>query len=715
MKKIIAVFLIVFCNFYILHAEEGMYPISEVHKINLKKIGLLLDNKELYNPNGISLVNAIVRIGGCSGSFVSDEGLIITNHHCVFGSLVAHSTKENDLVTNGFLAKSRAEELPTRGQTVKLIESYADVTEKILHSINDSMESSERAKVIEKKMREISDEAEKDRPGYTAEVAEMMPGKKYILFIYFTIRDVRLVYAPPRSIGDFGGEIDNWTWPRHTGDFAYARAYVAPDGSPAVYSTENIPYRPKNFLKVNPNGANENDVVFILGFPGRTFRHRTSDYIIYEESVRLPFIAEWHEYQINTMKDASKECRTIALKYEARIKSLANVAKNFRGKLQGLERLQLASKKQNEEKQLQEFINASKERKNKYGKLFLELNKLYNEMKEIGTRSMILDAFRTTPTPLANAITLNEAYQELAKPDSLRLSAYTNKNIKNVFSSVGQSLKNYYKTTDKLILKRLFSMVGNLPTSQRITVIDSMVRMDYSEHNLDRFLENAFATTQLTDSITLAHCDSLLPVIICNPNDLFAQIARTLYPVYTQQREERLRSEGSLNKLLAMYIDIKQEYLEKDFIPDANSTLRFTYGSIKGYSPADATYYAPITTLRGVIEKTREAEPYNTPKKIQKMHKEKDFGRFKHKNFDDLPVNILYNLDTTGGNSGSAVLNNKGEIIGVNFDRTYEATINDYVWSESYSRSIAVDIRYILWITQKFAGAEWLLKEMGVN
>ncbi|MCU0412432.1 MAG: S46 family peptidase [Bacteroidetes bacterium] len=696
-------------------SDEGMYPISDLKKINLKKIGLQISAKDLYNPNGVSLIDAIVHLGGCTGSFVSNDGLILTNHHCAFGSVAAASSTEHDYVTDGFLAKTRADEIPARGQSVRLIESYRDVSTEVLSAVSDTMDLAARTRAISKKMSEIVAETEKAQAGRRAEVAEMFTGKSYVLFVYFFIKDVRLVYAPPRSIGEFGGEDDNWVWPRHTGDFSYLRAYVAPDGTPADYSPDNIPYHPKRFLKVNPAGVDENDAVFILGYPGRTFRHRTASFLAYEERSRMPFIADLFEWQINTMEELSKNDRAVALKHDARIKGLANTSKNYRGKLKGLERLQLVASKEADERLLQQYIEQDPARKAKYGNVLAEIAAVYAEMSAAAPSELVLDATRMSSTLLGIAATLSDAVSELQKPEADRLPAYLDRNIPRLKDNFEQQLKNYYEPTERAFLTKLFSLAATIPADQRIAALDAAVGGDYSDASVERFLEHAIGATKLSDPGFLKEVLAKTPAQLDSLNEPLVRLAKGLAPESQRLREVRQRREGALSKNYALLVDVKAEYLKTSFIPDANSTMRFTYGRIKGYSPADAVYYSPITTLRGVVEKSKKEFPYATPERILELAKNKDYGRYKHPKLNDVPVAILYDMDTTGGNSGSPVMNAKGELIGLNFDRAFEATINDYAWSASYSRSIAVDIRYVLWVTEKLGEAKWLLEEMGVR
>lgn len=359
--------ILIIVSVSISQAEEGMLPLSEIHKLDLKALGFKLDSKALYNPNGISLIDGIINLSGCTASFVSPEGLILTNYHCAFPAIQRITTKESDLMKNGFMAKDRSKELIAKGYTVRMIDFYKDVSKEVLSAVKKRMNYEQRTKAIEKKIKKIVVKIEKKYPGKRAEVAEMFIGKTYVLFVYVYIKDVRLVYSPPRSIGEYGGETDNWMWPRHTGDFTFMRAYVAPDGSSAEYSEKNVPFHPKKYLQVSSKGVKEEDFVFVLGYPGRTFRHRTSHFFQFEEKIKKPYVVDLYTWMIGVLEEISKKNRTTEIKLSSSLKRLWNVMKKYKGQLKAFNNLKLTDKKMAEEKALQAFIDGDKKLKKIYG------------------------------------------------------------------------------------------------------------------------------------------------------------------------------------------------------------------------------------------------------------------------------------------------------------------------------------------------------------
>ncbi|MFI5251034.1 MAG: S46 family peptidase [Bacteroidota bacterium] len=713
----ILVFIVAFSLFSI-HAampDEGMYPLSEIHKLNLKSHGLKITPNDIYNPGHVGLIDAIVQIGGCTGSFVSNQGLIITNHHCAFGAVQTASTPEHDLVTNGFLAKTKGEEIQAKGFTVRINDSYQDVSALVLSSISENMNPGDRTRTIDLRSKEIITDIENQYPGKRAEVAEMFAGKSYMLFIYTFLKDVRVVYVPPRSIGEFGGENDNWVWPRHTGDFSFLRAYTAPDGSPAEYSPSNIPFHPKKFLKVAPQGVDENDAVFLLGYPGRTYRHRPWQYISFENEVRMPYVKDLYQWEIGIIDSLGNNDRAVSLKLDSRRKGLANTMKNYSGKLEGLKRLPIIQKRQDEEDALQSFVQADTNRKSLYGDLFSGFEGIYQDLWSKAYYELTMDYLLSSSSLLNYGMTIVQASNELKKPDVLRDSPYMDRNFSRTRDNIKLGLQNYYEPIDKIFFKEMIQRALRLPKYERFAYFDGIFSSDTSASAIDTYIASLYSKTKLSDTAFTISALSASPEEMESIHDPFIDLARLLYPTYKSLKDKRQERDGTLSKLNAQFIDLKTEYLKKDFIPDANSTLRLTFGHIRGYSPVDAIYATPITTLRGIIEKTTGIEPFNTPAKMVLLYRNKNFGKYKNKKLKDVPVALLYDLDTSGGNSGSPLLNALGELVGVNFDRTYEATINDYAWSEDYSRSIAVDIRYVLWVLDKYANADNVLEELGVG
>ena len=423
---LIAISLLIVISFAFIPSrpDEGMFPLSDIKNINLNEKGLKISVDEVYNPNGVSLVDALVKIGGCTGSFVSNEGLIITNHHCVFGIVSDASTVENNYLDNGFLAETREKELPAKGLTCRITDSYEDVSTEVLEAANTEEDISKRTTAISKKIKEIIEREEKKDSTIKAEVSEMFVGEQYVLFRYKTINDVRLVYVPPRTIGEFGGESDNWVWPRHNGDFSFVRAYVAPNGSSAKYSEENVPYQPKKFLQVNANGVNEEDFVFILGYPGRTFKHQPSQFLMMQEKYQLPYVQDIFSWLINLYEKRGENDPEFALSIVGEIQGLANTEKNYRGKMQGLERLNLIQKKQDEEKQLQQFIDSDPKLKEKYGTVLSEIDEVYKDAFATGRRNLVLMMLSRNVDYYRLAEIFVDYKKEMLKPEAERKALY---------------------------------------------------------------------------------------------------------------------------------------------------------------------------------------------------------------------------------------------------------------------------------------------------
>ena len=705
--KLLALVLLIFSTTQ-LRAEEGMFPISSIDQLGLSKKGLQLTATEIFNPDGTCLLDGICRVNGCTGSFVSGNGLIITNHHCAYRAIQSASTAENDWLKNGFFSKSMEQEIPAAGYVVRITESYKDVSAEVLAAVNETMTAAERSKAVAKRRKELEKKAEEENPGMRADIAEMFTGKTYVLFFYTFIRDVRLVFAPPSSVGNFGGAVDNWEWPRHTGDFSFMRAYVAPDGSMADYDTANVPYKPKRHIQVSSAGANENDFVFLLGYPGRTARHKTASFLEYEQNVRLPYVVDLNQWQIATMDSMSKNDRGVALKHSSRKQSLANVEKRSRGQLKGLRRANIVAKRRAVEAELQSFIDSDPTRKERYGSLLKEIDQVYANLGESANYTLTLNNLVSACRGMGLAYTIFDAASERAKSDLDREATYMNRNFERTVGRAVLGWKDWHRETDMKMLAEMKQRLRKIEKANSTAVVKAF--LDNESIGDEAFAKSKFNDEAFIRSLFTKSADELKKV-----DDPFLQAVIGLYPEFVRLREQVKASDGELGRLYGELIGVKQEFQKTNFVPDANGTLRMTYGNVKGYSPEDAVYKSPATTLRGVIEKTTGQEPFVTPNRIRELYDKGEFGNFLHPKLNQIPVALLYNTDTTGGNSGSPILNNRGQLVGVNFDRAFEATINDFAWNESYSRSIGVDIRYVLWITGKVYQSRHLLDEMGVK
>ncbi len=687
-------------------ADEGMYPLSEISRLDLKAKGLKIDVSEIYNPDGVSLVDAICQVGGGTGEFVSADGLILTNHHIAFRGVTDASTPEHDYLRDGFTASTREAEYPAQGYVCRITEAYRDVSKEVLGVVTDAMSAAERSDAIQEQMKKLATEAEDGRENISCEVSEMFPGKSYVLFTYRIIRDVRLVYVPPLAVGNYGGETDNWVWPRHTGDFSFLRAYVAPDGKTAPYAKENVPYRPKRFIKVSPKGVSDGDFVFILGYPGRTYRHKSADYIALYQNTILPYLSSRYDYMIETMETASQGNRNLQLDFANLTKGLANATKNYKGKLQGLRRLGLVDKRRAEEAQLQKFIDADPALHAKYSRTLDELRGVYKEYERTALQEVIASMIgRNQFIALLSSVMMAVEKGDVTGEKATRMQQFVEKQ----YGLIHRDTELEFLATLLLDFRKL--PADQVPASVIAFTGEETDRAKVLARVREAFLKSAIATHDGMIVIMNWETEKLAA-----STDPFIELVRGINVLNEEIIERRRTRDGELKRLEADFLDAKMAWQKKDFIPDANSTLRLTYGYIRGYAPADATIYKSQTTLRGLVEKNTGEEPFNAPAQLVELYNTKNYDKsYEDALLEDVPIGMLYNMDTTGGNSGSPVLNANGELVGVNFDRAFEATVNDYQWSEDYSRSIGADIRYVLFVAKYLGKADFLLQELGVH
>lgn len=684
--------------------DGGMYPISMLNKLPLKKAGLRISASDIFNPNGVGTLQAIVQLGGCTASFVSGEGLMITNHHCAFSSLGPYSSPDNNLLEKGYLAKDRQHELPMRGLTCKIMESYKDVSEEVLKGTEKIADALGKRKIINQNIDRIRETEQLKTTELLIDISEMLPGKNYILFRYKTLKDVRIVFVPARNIGEFGGETDNWEWPRHTGDFSFLRAYVGKNGESKTFDSTNIPYEPKEYLNINSKGVNEGDFVFILGYPGRTYRHQPAEFIKYQEQYTLPFISELYEWQINTVHELGKTDKAFKIHMDPRIKSLANVAKNFEGKLQGIKKLDLYNEKKQEEQGILAKLDPATQKE--FRTILFRVDSLYAKVEENYSKYLWYSQLMSDNTFIKMAHVV-DYLKENAKQKSTKAEQAdrTNKSIK--------LLRDYYRGIywkyDTLYLKKMLKDGMAYKDKNYLSALHNEVQNE----DFNKWFTSTIQKSTLLDTAKLF---SILnkPFKLRKLNEPFITLAHSFYYDYRDVDSVQAYYKIQLDNLRPRYVDIKMQAMNEEFVPDANSTLRLTYGYIKGYCPRDAVYYKPQTLVSGMVEKNGLEDDYVLNEQLAYIFRQRIHSPFSTAQ-NDVPLCLLYNTDTTGGNSGSPVLNKYGQLIGLNFDRCYEATINDYAWDDKYSRSIGLDIRFVLWELSKVEGAKNLMNEMFID
>lgn len=700
------------------HADEGMWQPHQLPAMadELKAKGLEIDAKSISKLTEFPM-NAVISLGGCTASFVSPKGLVVTNHHCAYGSIQYNSTAEKNLLQDGFLAKTFADELPAApGSRVYVTEDVTNVTERVKAGLENKT-GREFYQGIENQEKALVAECEKDE-GYRCQVYSFHGGLEYYLVKQLEIRDVRLVYNPAGSVGKYGGDIDNWMWPRHTGDYSFYRAYVSKNGKPAEFSADNVPYEPKSFLKVSAKGVSEGDFVMVAGYPGRTNRYRTATEVQNEFEWAYPEGKMLRERFIEIIKATAPEGSDERIKYESQIAGLANYAKNFTSMIEFYGKSTMLADRKALEAKLAEWIAKDRSREAKYGKTLAELDALIAKSKAHQERDMILSYISST-TMLPTATNLYRLAHEKQLPDMQREPGFQDRDMTRFKASMERIDRRYAASVDKAVLLDMLKRYAALPEAQRLPAMDKAFGIDnkVNEAKLAKTLDKMYAKTELGNKdVRLAWMEKSVDDFKAS-KDPFIQFAVAMYDTNMSEEKKEKELDGELMKVRPQYMDAIIAYnLEqgKPVYADANSSLRVTVGHVKGYSPKDGLVAVPFTRLEGIVQKDTGIDPFDAPKKQLELIKQKQYGDFYMKSIDSVPVNFLSTLDTTGGNSGSPTLNGRAELVGLLFDGVYESIIGGWAFDNEINRSIHVDSRYMLWVMKYLDGADNLLAEMEI-
>jgi hypothetical protein len=716
-KRALLIFFIFFLSFGITSlalADEGMWMPHQMKDLNLKDLGLKMNPDDLYKKDGTGLMSAVVHLGGGTGGFVSRDGLILTNHHVAFGALQQASTEEKDYIENGFIAWNKNEEISAKAYTADVLLGYEKVTDDVLSAIKPQMTFLEKYNAIDRAKKELIARAEKEGKDIRCTVASMYSGNEYYLFRFKRIKDIRLVYAPPQDLGTFGGDVDNWMWPRHTCDFAFLRAYVSEDDLGVDFSQDNVPYKPKSILKISIDGFKEGDFTFVMGYPGRTYRNYTLSELKFDMETMLQRI-EIYKDTIAFFEKAGEESREIQIKYARLITGLNNSLKNYQGKIEGMGKTSIVDRKKSQEKNFLEWVNEDRERHKEYGEILGKVENFMEKYSEYYWKNNLLSGLVSSylgSTLLAQGYQVWRTAEERQKPDMEREPSYQERNLPYIKMRIQLAEKGYDLKTDRNFLKYRLKKLFDYPEDQVPSVFKGIIRK-HSEKAVDDYVNHLYDKTSLADPKKRLQLLDKKPVELMKLNDPILNLAAELEKEMKVLREERKTLDQEHLELKKVYVDSIMKLKEGRIAPDANSTIRFTYGFIEGYYPKDAVYYLPQTALKGVIEKDTGEFPFHVPEKLKELYTKKDFGPYIDKKLKDIPACFLNTTNVTGGNSGSPTLNAKGEQVGIIFDMTYESVTGDYYIIPELQRTISVDIRYVLFITDKFSGAKHIIKELG--
>ncbi len=720
MKKILitAILLMIICSGYSIPPDEGMWIPLLIEKYNIKLMkekGFKLEAEDIFSVNKASMKDGIVIFGsGCTGEVISPDGLLITNHHCGFDQIQSHSSLDNDYLTNGFWAMSKEEELPNPGLTVTFLKSMEDVTERVLNGTGEIEDKTELNKIIDDNIAGITAKAV-EGTGYTASVKPFYMGNQYFLFVYEIFTDIRLVGAPPSAIGKFGGETDNWIWPRHTGDFSVFRIYAGKNNNPAPYSTGNVPYKPLFHFPVSLKGVSEGDFTMVFGYPGTTNEYVPSYHIDMVRNHINPKVIDLRTKKIEIIEAAMNADPLTRIKYSGKKSAIANSWKKWIGENQGLEKMKTIEKKKEFEKRLTEWINADETRREKYGNLLPEYSQLYDKLKDYTlVYNYTNDAFFNNGAEAVgfarNLKALVTLYENGASDEKINLVK------EGLLAAAKEFFKDYDQATDKKLFIAVMTMYGeNIDLKWQAPEYVRLRKSCRGDFSLvaDKLYKKTFFADESKFTAFLDGFDRSSVAKLKKDPAYSLSTAIDNY-VATFIRPEQTRLSSRILELNKDYMTAQMEFdTTRLFYPDANFTLRIAYGTVSGYYSKDAVFHKHYTTIKGIIEKDNpEIYDYDVPDKLKELYRQKDFGRYSRNG--EVPVCFIANNHTTGGNSGSPVINADGHLIGINFDRAWEGVASDMAFNPEQSRNISLDVRYALFIIDKFAGAGYLLDEMTI-
>ena len=707
MKKTLTIITAAFMAFagcITARADEGMWLPSLISQriTDMQEKGFRLGAEDIYSINQASLKDAVVLFGrGCTGELVSPEGLLLTNHHCGYSQIQQHSSVEHDYLRDGFWAMSRKEELPNKGLTVSFLERMDDVTDLVLDGYNPSMTEQERADLVKANSDKLIKEATKDGNGLRATVEALYYGNQYFLFLYREYSDIRLVGAPPSSIGKFGGDTDNWMWPRHTGDFSIFRIYADKDNNPAAYSKDNVPYQPKKYFKISTKGVQEGDFTFIYGFPGRTQEYIHSEGVRYIEETGDQHKIHLRTLRLDIMKKYMNESQKVRIQYSSKNANVANAWKKWQGEVKGIRKMKTVQTKQEFEKAFDKWA--------KGGEFDGVIAKIEGIYKELEPYQFATDYYTET----VRTVEVANFAMSFA-----RLFKKTDSEVTLDKARADELAESFYKDWHLPIDKESFVAIMN---EYEKNVPADFKPEYYKEKLADYGSIGAWAEDIFTNSIFIdpAKVAALTAedreAVLKDPateffNEFLKWYSSDIQPVTTRLNQDLQLAYRDYMRGQMVYC--RTQRVPKAFYPDANLTLRVAYGHIKGYSPSDGVYYMPSSTIKGIMEKDNpDIFDYNIPQRLRDIYAERDFGQWADAT-GEVPVCFIATNHTTGGNSGSPVINADGNLIGINFDRVWEGTMSDIVFDPEICRNISLDIRYVLFTIDKVADADHLLEEM---